>query len=275
MMVIIIQLILLHHLSQIAGESGGSKSSVLDLFRPRSMAARTINMCFQWFSVTMCYYGLSFASTSLSSGGPYTNFMLSVMIEIPGYLFCIFVMDCWGRRPILSFCQIVSGVACIFCGLLQGQTDPDLKNLQVFLSLLGKFGASASFSIVYLYTAELFPTTVRNQAVGTCSLVARIGGISALLLDNLKVFWLPAPVFIMGVIATVAGGLAVLFPETLGRRLPESMEEALNIGKEGNSRGLLTCTCLSPAEMFREELKAVPLEVKENVEVAENKEDHV
>ena len=47
MMVIIIQLILLHHLSQIAGESGGSKSSVLDLFRPRSMAARTINMCFQ------------------------------------------------------------------------------------------------------------------------------------------------------------------------------------------------------------------------------------
>ena len=61
----------------------------------------------------------------------------------------------------------------------------------------------------------------------------------------------------MGVIATVAGGLAVLFPETLGRyllkksysrnatdsfilkffnvffysrRLPETMEEALNIG---------------------------------------------
>ena len=32
-----------------------------------------------------------------------------------------------------------------------------------------------------------------------------------------KVFWLPAPVFIMGVVATVAGGLAVLFPETLGR----------------------------------------------------------
>ena len=84
----------------------------------------------QWFSVTMCYYGLSFASTSLSSGGPYLNYMLrwhssenptiskrkpttdlvshnSVMIEIPGYLFCIFVMDCWGRRPILSFCQVV------------------------------------------------------------------------------------------------------------------------------------------------------------------------
>jgi hypothetical protein len=27
--------------------------------------------------------------------------------------------------------QIVSGIACIFCGLLQGQEDPDVKNLQV------------------------------------------------------------------------------------------------------------------------------------------------
>ena len=34
----------------------------------------------------------------------------------------------------------------------------------------------------------------RNQAVGTCSLVARIGGISALLLDNLKVEFNPLKV---------------------------------------------------------------------------------
>ena len=113
---------------------------------------------------------------------------------------------------------------------------------QVFLSLLGKFMASASFSIVYLYTAELFPTAVRNQAVDTCSLVARMGGISALLLDNLKVFWLPAPVFIMGCVATVAGGLAVLFPETLGRRLPETMEEALSFKRTPKAFKICSCS---------------------------------
>ena len=93
----------------------------------------------------MCYYGLSFASVDLL-GDPYTNFILSVGIEIPGYVFCVFVMDRWGRRPILSFTQIVSGVACIFAGLLT--SVPSLSVLQVILSLIGKFGASACFAIV-------------------------------------------------------------------------------------------------------------------------------
>ena len=60
-------------------------------------------------------------------------------------------------------------------------------SVQIFLSLIGKFGASACFAIVYVYTAEMFPTVIRNQAVGTCSLVARIGGIFSMLLDLLKV----------------------------------------------------------------------------------------
>ena len=84
-----------------------------------------------------------------------------------------------------------------------------IPRFQLVLSLVGKFGASISFFIVYLYTAELFPTTVRNQAVGICSLVARIGVITALLLDLTKVFWLPAPVFIMGVIATVVSDMHI------------------------------------------------------------------
>ena len=56
-------------------ETTEKKMTVLDLFRPMKIGVRTLNMCFQWFSVTMCYYGLAFASTSLS-GDPYSNFFL-------------------------------------------------------------------------------------------------------------------------------------------------------------------------------------------------------
>ena len=42
---------------------------------------RFLNMGFQWFSVTLCYYGLSFASTSLSDD-VFTNFLLRYRFEI-------------------------------------------------------------------------------------------------------------------------------------------------------------------------------------------------
>merc|ERR1719273_1208712 len=49
--------------------------TVLDLFRPATILLRTLNLFFQWFSITLCYYGLSYASTSLS-GDPHTNVFL-------------------------------------------------------------------------------------------------------------------------------------------------------------------------------------------------------
>ena len=38
---------------------------------------------------------------------------------------------------------------------------------------------------------------------------------------------LQTPVFIMGVVATTAGAFAAFFPETLGEKRPETMDEAL------------------------------------------------
>lgn len=44
-------------------------------------------------------------------------------------------------------------------------------------------------------------------------------------MDLLKVYWLPAPVFIMGLVAALAGCLAATFPETRGCRLPDTKEQ--------------------------------------------------
>lgn len=221
-------------------QNDATKPNVQDLFRPRIILERTLNMSYQWFSVTMCYYGLSFASVDFLGDQPYTNAALSYFIEIPGYLFCIFVMDCWGRRPILSFCQLVSGIACIASGLMINV--PSLYELQIFLSLIGKFGASACFAIVYVYTAELFPTVIRNTSIGFCSTIARVGGIMANLVGLLAPFWGPAPMIVLGIVAIIAGISALKLPETVGNKLPESMDDAINIGKD-SKRGICTCVC--------------------------------
>ena len=50
---------------------------------------------------------------------------------------------------------------------------------QTTLSIVGKFGATCSFCIIFVYTAEMFPTEIRSTAVGSSSTCARIGGILA------------------------------------------------------------------------------------------------
>ena len=166
-------------------------------------------------------------------------------MEIPGYVFCLLTINKLGRRPVLSLCQvrlpvnsvdstpvtiteshsslqIISGLACIACAFLQYYNKDNKNNninlVNLLLSLLGKFGASAAFAIVYLYTAELFPTCTRNQSVGLCALMAKLGGITTMLLDLLKVYWQPAPVLTMGIFASLAGLAAANFPETSGLR---------------------------------------------------------
>ena len=73
----------------------------------------------------------------------------------------------------LSSSLLLSGIAAIPAGFLDDGAG------KTTLALIGKFGASASFSIVYLYTAELYPTQVRSTAIGMCSMMARIGGVAA------------------------------------------------------------------------------------------------
>lgn len=43
--------------------------------------------------------------------------------------------------------------------------------------MVGKFGVTAAFSMVYVYTAELYPTVVRNMGVGVSSTASRLGSI--------------------------------------------------------------------------------------------------
>ena len=55
----------------------------------------------------------------------------------------------------------------------------DLQPLTIVLAFIGKAGAAAAFGIVYIFTAELMPTVVRNAAMGACSCTARVGSMLA------------------------------------------------------------------------------------------------
>lgn len=49
--------------------------------------------------------------------------------------------------------------------------------LAITLEMIGKFAVTLVFAVVYAYSAELYPTVLRNTAVGACSMASRIGSI--------------------------------------------------------------------------------------------------
>ena len=51
--------------------------------------------------------------------------------------------------------------------------------LFVGLNQLGKVGVSVGISIIYFWSAELYPTIIRNSLFGLNSMVGRVGAIIA------------------------------------------------------------------------------------------------
>jgi OCT family organic cation transporter-like MFS transporter 4/5 len=105
--------------------------------------------------------------------------------------------------------------------------------LSVAIGIIGKFLISMTFAIAYLYTAELFPTKVRNLAVGLASTFARIGSISApYIVDLLGSIHAGIPVVIFGLCSFAAGITSLMLPETLNKKMPESVAEIERSGKQ-------------------------------------------
>merc|ERR1712126_378946 len=123
--------------------------------------------------------------------------------------------------------MLVSSVCCIVAGLMNA------GGLRTAIALFGKLFAAGNFSVVYMYTAEIYPTVIRNTAIGSCSMVARIGGISAPYIALYLPKIMPElPVLILGGSSLVGGLMAFALPETLGSKLPEVLEDVTEMKKK-------------------------------------------
>ena len=201
--------------------------SIASLLSHPALRIRLLIMAFNWVVTTLGYYGLSLNSARLGDDA-FSNFALTAVMEIPSYVFCMIFLDIFGRKYILAFSQILAGTTCILAAIIPHSSDA-MFYLGTSLALLGKFGASAGFAIVYVFTAELFPTPVRNSALGLCSTFARVGGILAPVVSDLGVYAPSIPFIITGSCCCLGGLAALLLPDTSGSPLPDTVEEACRV----------------------------------------------
>lgn len=222
-------------LPKTAKDSG--KGNFLDLFRYPNLRRKTLNIFFNWFVNSGVYYGLSLNTGNLG-GNDYLNFVISGAVELPAHALTILLLDRVGRRIPLCAFLLLGGVS-----LLSTMFIPEGTTwLLICASMFGKFCITATYAIIYVLTAEIFPTVVRNVGVGASSMVARVGGALAPFVNLLGAQWQPLPLIIFGAMAFAAGTLSLLLPETLNRRLPETIEDGENFGRGSTERDTAAVT---------------------------------
>lgn len=141
--------------------------------KSKPVLKRLIQCCFCWFSTALVYYGLSILSVNLH-GNKFINFIMFSLAEYPPILITYFFLDKVGRKFLLCGSLLVSGIACIMPVLFIS----DHTNVwRLFLLGMSKCSVTIAFTILYVYTCELFPTNLRQSAMSLCSVFGCIGGI--------------------------------------------------------------------------------------------------
>ncbi|XP_018333220.1 organic cation transporter protein isoform X2 [Agrilus planipennis] len=217
----------------VSEESDISSGGISDLFRTPNLRKKTLNICLCWFANSLAYYGLSL-STGKLEGNPFLMLFLSGLVELPCYVLLITIMDRAGRRPLIAFYMITGGICCITAAKLTPATVGAIS-----AAMIGKFLISSSFAIVYNYSAELFPTVIRNSALGLGSMCARLSGTLTPLVTLLDSFDPTLPAIVFAVIALISGALTLFLPETMGAPMPESIQDGEEFGK--NDTCFTTC----------------------------------
>ncbi|XP_045131799.1 organic cation transporter protein-like isoform X2 [Portunus trituberculatus] len=208
-----------------------TKVTLLDVVKSPLLCVRMFSMFFVWTATTLVYYGLSLNATSFSNGkedfGPFIDFIFSALMEFPGYTLAWLGMNYMGRKTSLALSMTFAGILCSGAGFSQEYNTDYL----LVLTLMGKCFITSSFGIIYVFTPEMCPTSVRSTILGMCSTFSRIGSMLAPFSKQLELVYGPLPLLLFGGLSLVAVTLILVMPETHKTELPDTIEEALNLGR--------------------------------------------
>jgi len=204
--------------------SNQRKGTVLDIMKYPKLRVKTLIMYFNWFTSSFMLYGIALNWQGLT-GGLFMNFLIAAILDFPAKLLALISLVWFGRRlPYISL-TFIAGICFVACLFIPRGVYPDEMPI-VVLSMISSFCASASFAMLWMWTSELMPTTVRNAGVGSCSFVARIGGMLATTLGILAEISPLIPTAMFASCALISATISLFLPETHGAPLPDSPEES-------------------------------------------------
>ncbi|KAJ0735315.1 putative major facilitator, sugar transporter, major facilitator superfamily [Helianthus annuus] len=226
-----------HLLSSPNGETveHGTKqngSTMAMLFSPE-LIKPTLLLWVVFFGNAFSYYGLVLLTTELHNGRnscvpahlqpkhqelSYKDIFITSFAEFPGLLISAFTIDKLGRKLSMS---IMFFLCCLFLLPLVSHQPQTVTTALLFLA---RVCITTTFTVVYIYAPEIYPTSVRTTGVGVGSSVGRIGGMICPLVAVGLIHGChqTAAILLFEFVIFSSGVCVLLFPfETSGRDLTD------------------------------------------------------
>ncbi|XP_017331340.2 solute carrier family 22 member 7 [Ictalurus punctatus] len=209
----------------VTGDKESHNYTYLDLIKTPRLRRITIYTGIVWYSVASTYYGISLNISGFGLDLYLTHFIYGI-IELPAKFIVYFSLKKYGRRVNQVGTLVLTGV-CIIINII---IPKEYWTFRTIIAVLGKGLSEASFTTVFLYTTELYPTVLRQNGLGYASFIGRLGASISPLVMLLEDVWLQLPQVVFGVMAVLLGLVAFLLPETNNARLPETIQDIEQTG---------------------------------------------
>ncbi|KAJ2951125.1 hypothetical protein O0L34_g5514 [Tuta absoluta] len=205
-----------------ADHSDDEEPSIAMLFRG-ALLKRTICLAIVWFAMTIGYYGLLLNIGNFKMGNIHTTSLILAAVEVPAIAISIPILLKAGRRIPVFISMVVCGLACVASELLSISFNDQW--IMIACLMVGKFAIGSTNMMLPIFTAELYPTVIRNLGVGASQVSAGLALICIPYLWKLAQINEHLPMVTIAAMTALGGAISLLLPETTGCSEPQPIPD--------------------------------------------------
>ena len=197
--------------------------SVIEIFQLKSQRKKFLILSYIYLAGSLNYFGIVINLKTIP-GNFFSNSIMAFLGELISELTSGYISDIFGRVIIMKISSYIGSIFFFFSLFLNGF----LKSTFI---MIGMLGYSATFTVMSVYTPEIFAPKLRGTICGFLVLVMRIGPLFVPLFTNL---FGNGVYFLMAGCGFINGVLCNFLEESLGRKVEDCIPEENNSDIKSN-----------------------------------------
>ncbi|KAH8406671.1 hypothetical protein KR222_002334 [Zaprionus bogoriensis] len=204
------------------------EDTFMGMFRTPRLRRITLTLLLKSVIITLSYDVINRNMEGLGMS-PFKLFSFTSINYLPAGCTILLLQNVIGRKGMACGALLVGSIITTVTGFLIAFLDPKENALLLAVMIgLGRYGVTVSYDAEIQYAAEIIPTSVRGRAISNIHVVGLASNSLVFYVIYLAKFYKPLPSIFMSCLMFLGAALCLTLPETVNKKLPETLAEAEN-----------------------------------------------